>query len=144
MARIEDLRLSDSGRKRRARMAVTGVVVFEEVDGARNEVELRVSFFGQDGRDDHRLANNVTKIVRGQSDGEGEGDHSTWEVNAISPSRSEFLLVRENDNSIWTGRTFNEDKPGRDEVFARAVVRDSMSSENLSEWARSNTVSGRY
>lgn len=41
-------------------------------------------------------------------------------------------------------RDFNEDRPGRDEVYAMAVVRDNVDGTNLSEWARSNTVTGRY
>ena len=69
---------------------------------------------------------------------------ATWTITAVNPTRSDFVLVRENSNDFAWRRTFNEDRPGRDEVYALAVVRDHVDGTNLSEWARSNTVTGRY
>ena len=144
MARIENLRLADAGRRRDATFTVRGSVVWEESDASRNEAELRVSFFGQDPRHDDRLANNVVRIVKGKSERSEEGDHSAWTVTAAGPDRTDFSLVRENDSTWAWRRRFNEDRPGRDEVYALAVVRDRSDGTNISESVRSNTVTGRY
>ena len=144
MARIEDLRLRDKGRKRRTTFTLTGVLLWEATEASHNNVELRVNFFGQDRGADDRLANNVAVVVKGRSERVEEGGHSTWTLTSTNPARTEFELVRENSNEFWPTRTFNEDSPGRDAVYAMAVVRDRSTAENLSEWARSNTVTGRY
>ena len=89
MARIEDLRLDDRGRKRRATMEVTGTVVFEAAEISVNRVELRITFFGQDRGDDDRLANNVALIIKGRSDRFAEGDNSAWTLTATAPTRTD-------------------------------------------------------
>lgn len=144
MARIEDLRLDDRGRKRRTTMVVTGTVVFEEAEASFNNVELRISFFGQDRGDDDRLANNVALIVKSRSDRFAEGGDSTWTLTATASTRTDFRLVRDSTGGFLPARTFNEDIPGRDEVYAMAVIRDPATTDNISEWVRSNTVTGRY
>ena len=144
MARIEDLRLDDRGRKRRTTMVVTGTVVFEAAEASFNNVELRISFFGQDRGDDDRLANNVALIVKSRSDRFEEGGDSTWTLTATAPTRTDFRLVRDSTGGFLPERTFNEDIPGRDEVYVMAVVRDPATTDNISEWVRSNTVTGRY
>ena len=58
--------------------------------------------------------------------------------------RTDFTLVRYNSGGYLPERTFNEDIPGRDEVYAMAVIRDPATTDNISEWVRSNTVTGRY
>lgn len=144
MARIENMRLDDAGRRREATFTVRGTVVWEASDASRNEAELRVSFFGQDSGEDDRLANNVVRIVKGNSERSEEGDHSVWTVTAAGPNRTDFTLVRENDRDWAWRRPFNEDRPGRDEVYAVAVARDRSDGTNISEWVRSNRVTGRY
>ena len=143
MARIEDLRLADAGRRRNATFTVRGTIIWEEAEASRNEMEIRVSFFGQDRGDDDRLANNVAVAVKGQSDRFDEG-RANWTITSVNPTRTDFVLVRENSNDFAWRRDFNEDRPGRDEVYALAVVRENVDGTNLSEWARSNTVTGRY
>ena len=143
MARIENLQLTDAGRRRNATFTVRGTVMWEDTDASRNAMEIRVSFFGADRGDDDRLANNVAVAVKGQSDRIDEGE-AAWTITAVNPTRTDFVLVRENSNDVAWRRTFNEDRPGRDEVYAMAVVRNHVDGTNLSEWVRSNTVTGRY
>ena len=143
MARIENLTLADAGRRRRATFTVRGTVIWEESDASRNAGELRVSFFGQDRGEDDRLHNNVALAVKGQSERIEEGP-DVWTLTAAGPARTDFVLVVQNSNDLWPTRTFNEDKPGRDEVYAMAVVRDHIDATNISAWVRSNTVTGRY
>ena len=143
MARIENLQLADAGRRRNATFTVRGTVIWEDTDASRNAAEIRVSFFGADRGDDDRLANNVAVAVKGQSDRIDEGE-AAWTITAVNPTRTDFVLVRENSNDVAWRRTFNEDRPGRDEVYAMAVVRNHVDGTNLSEWVRSNTVTGRY
>ena len=143
MARIENLQLTDAGRRRNATFTVRGTVIWEDTDASRNAMEIRVSFFGADRGDDDRLANNVAVAVKGQSDRIDEGE-AAWTITAVNPTRTDFVLVRENSNDVAWRRTFNEDRPGRDEVYAMAVVRNHVDGTNLSEWVRSNTVTGRY
>ena len=143
MARIENLQLTDAGRRRNATFTVRGTVIWEDTDASRNAMEIRVSFFGADRGDDDRLANNVAVAVKGQSDRIDEGE-AAWTITAVNPTRTDFVLVRENSNDVAWRRTFNEDRPGRDEVYAMAVVRSHIDGTNLSEWVRSNTVTGRY
>ena len=143
MARIENLQLADAGRRRNATFTVRGTVIWEDTDASRNAMEIRVSFFGADRGDDDRLANNVAVAVKGQSDRIDEGE-AAWTITAVNPTRTDFVLVRENSNDVAWRRTFNEDRPGRDEVYAMAVVRNHVDGTNLSEWVRSNTVTGRY
>ena len=143
MARIENLQLADAGRRRNATFTVRGTVIWEDTDASRNAMEIRVSFFGADRGDDDRLANNVAVAVKGRSDRIDEG-RADWTITAVNPTRTDFVLVRGNSNDFAWRRTFNEDRPGRDEVYALAVVRDHVDGTNLSEWVRSNTVTGRY
>ncbi len=143
MARIENLRLADAGRRRRATFTVRGTLVWENTDASRNNAEIRVSFFGQDRGADERIANNVVVAVKGRSGRVAEG-RAVWTLSAVEPTRTDFVLLRENTNDVGAGRGFNEDRPGRDEVYAMAVIRDPADATNISEWARSNTVTGRY
>jgi len=143
MARIENLRLADAGKRRNATFTVRGTIIWEDTEASRNAMEIRLSFFGEDRGDDDRLENHVAVAVKGQSDRIDEGG-GAWTITAVNPTRTDFVLVRENSNGWAWQRPFNEDRPGRDEVYARAVVRDTVDGTNLSEWARSNTVTGRY
>ncbi len=144
MARIENLTLTDAGRRRNATFTVRGTLVWEDSDASRNAAELRVSFFGQDRGEDDRLHNNVVLAVKGRSERVEEGGRDQWTLTAAGPARTDFVLVVENSNDFWPTRIFNEDKPGRDEVYAMAVARDHIDATNISAWVRSNTVTGRY
>ena len=143
MARIDNFGLADAGRRRRATFTASGTIVWEDTDISRNAVEVRVSFFGQDRGADERIANNVVNAVKGRSERVEEG-RSVWTLTAEGAARTDFVLRRDNSDDVGTGRGFNEDRPGRDEVYAMAVLRDPADASNLSDWVRSNTVTGRY
>ena len=142
MARIEDLRLPDRGRRRRAEFTLTSTIIWEAVDAGRNGGEILVRFFGQDSGEDDVIWNYVQWVVKEQSD-RTEFPERSWEITAESIDRTRFQLDVEDVSGIFFGRRFNEDIPGRDEVYAIVMIRDT-DGINISERIRTNTVRGRY
>ena len=86
MARIENLVLADSGRRRRAVLTLRGSLVWEASEASHNRLELRVSFFGQDSAEDDRLANNVVLVIKARSGNVEEGARSTWALTSVTPN----------------------------------------------------------
>ena len=139
---ITELELADRGRRRRAEFILRGNLVWQPGDVSRNGAEILTTFFGQDAGTDDLIWNYVVWVAKGRTFRE-ELDDSAWVITAEDASLSRFELTTENNSALFPGRRFNEDIPGRDEVYAIARLRDSDGSA-LSAAVRSNTVRGRY
>ena len=142
MPEITDLRLADSGRRRSASFNLSGAILWQEEDASRNGAEVLVTFMGRDSGADDLIWNYVTWIYKSGTFSQ-EFESSRWQVTADGPERSRFELTAENNNDLFPRRRFNEDVPGRDEVYADVVLRD-VDGRNLTDVVRSNMVTGRY
>ena len=142
MARLESVRLDAAGRRRSAVFTLTGRLVWEASDRSRNGAEMLFLFRGRDRGADDVLLNHVVWITKSRSDTGVDGPVS-WRVTADGPAWSDFELRVENSNDFFWGRRFNEDIPGRDEVYARLGVQDS-NGVRIADGVESNVVTGRF
>ncbi|NND00821.1 MAG: hypothetical protein HKN85_11630 [Gammaproteobacteria bacterium] len=142
MPEIIDLRLTDSGRRRSASFRLSGTIVWQPEDVSRNGAEVLVTFMGRDRGADDLVWNYVLWVYKGGTFNE-EYESSRWQITADGPGRSQFVLTAENNNDLFPRRRFNEDVPGRDEIYADVVLRDS-DGMRIADAVRSNVVTGRY
>lgn len=142
MPQINELELRVSGRRRRARFTVTGVIDYDDSDLSRNGVYIFFNFNGRDGLDTEIIRGRQLWTTRGRETNESEGLDS-WRFIPSSPTRTRFEVVFRNERSRPSRRSFNEDRPGRDEVFCWLQLRDADGTL-LSDGIESNTVTGRF
>lgn len=142
MAELNNLRLSARGSGRRAVFYIIGTIDYDDTDLNRNGILLFLFFYGDDGGSSQNIVGKILWSVRGQSFTERDGLEA-WRFSSPSPRQTQFIFRRENENRRWTRRSFNEDRPGRDEIYAWAQLRNADGSD-VSEGQRSNNVSGRF
>lgn len=142
MPQINELVLRVSGRRRGARFIVTGVINYDDSDLSRNGVYVFFNFNGRDGLDTEIIRGRQLWTTRGRTTNENEGLDS-WSFIPSSPTRTRFEIIFRNQRSRPSRRSFNEDRPGRDEVFCWVQIRDADGTL-LTDGQDSNTVSGRF
>jgi hypothetical protein len=170
MPSIESVELSATGRRRRAVLTVTGAVVFDRrTDEGLNGAYLRVRLHAVDGRirdlDDLGQVVGVcdTWFDRGSRahyepvlrwSGRHNGSPN-WLGGGVDARRGDVARFRfrwdnrrEKDDRLLD-RSFNEDRPGRDEVVAVALCLPSLADgtpepRGGSTPALSSVVSGRF
>ena len=170
MPRIASLRLSSMGRRRRAVLTVTGQVLFDgpgddSLNGAYLRIILAAADRAIDDLDDigETLSICDAWFVRGREeryrpvtrwDGRASGSEN-WQggqVTLFSSNQSRFEFSWDNRREAGSrrlDRSFNEDRPGRDEVVATAQCLPSYPDGSeypagASDRVISNTISGRF
>lgn len=170
MPHIVSLELSASGRRRRAKLTVTGAIEFDRPgDEQLNGAYLRVRLHAVDAT--IRTVDDVGHIV-GVCDtwfnlghmeryepvirwsGRHSGSHN-WLGGQVNATRSQRVLFqfrwdnRRSDDDARLERAFNEDRPGKDEIIAVALCLPSLADgtpepRGAAPPVLSNRVTGRF
>lgn len=130
-------------RNRNANFIATGFIDYNnDEDVSRNGVYLNLVFYGQDGsaREIIRGGQKWSIVNRDFTETEGL---DTWTFTAVNSYRTRFEVIFRNENARAGRRSFNEDRPGRDEVFCWVQLRDADGTL-LTSGQDSNTVSGSF
>jgi hypothetical protein len=142
MARINELRLTVSGSGRSARFLISGFIDYDTSEVSVNGCYLSVIFYGADGTSNDVIRGRQLWTIRGRVT-EDSVDLDAWRFTAISPLQTRFTVRFENENTGYLRRSFNEDKPGRDEIYCWVQLRDAIGNL-LTEGQNSNVVSGWF
>lgn len=147
MPRLENLRLSYVGRRlvrrRRKSVRLNFDLVWEEGDGSRNGIQTFVRLMGADGRLRERddLVFNYIHWITQLNTGRIEEAVEDGPDFLLNYNRNEDTTAVEVRYRNQGNRFFNEDRVGRDEIYALVGLFDiGEPVPNFDTLFRSNTV----
>ena len=150
MATLENVRLSASGRRRHAVITARGTIVWEGEEYSWNGARMEIHFWGEDsglrGGDDNRHGFHL-RFTRAAP--QTVNFMGTQLRLTLGETGHDFVWRFANDTLDIAGvqiarRRFNEDVPGKDEIYAKIAVHHPETGLRVSDEVRTNTVSGRF
>ena len=144
MAKLNHATLTAVGEKSGTEMIVEGEISWDGKDRDIYSLELHVHFWGQDdlirGKDDDLTANRFL-ISRSQNESKQAKD---YHIQYKSEGEITSFKVMIRNTYDGEGRRFDEDKGGKDEVYAKVFLKEMGRDVFHGKEIRTNTVTGTF